>query len=175
MLVLASILLLVSGLGALLLLRYTLRFLKSPINLQPSLLDIFSLDRVIGLMMIIPPLVVLIIGIIFLFIIQRDFSSHFSHAFLLLGYWMLTSTQLLTLIILKGTRRRSPLVSKLALLLTAIPICYFSSFNGFEKLFGPWGDIGYLLPFLFGLGIVLFSYPALFQLYSVLMNNPHKE
>lgn len=132
-----------------------------------ALLPLFSLGRIVGLLMLLPPLVILIIAVIYLFIVQSNFPSHFSQTFLMLGFWTIMTVHLFSLIISRSIRCRLPHSWMFGLLCGIGPVIYFSSFQSFEGLFGRLGPVGYTLPFLVGLFLTLICYPTLLRLYKL--------
>lgn len=116
------------------------------------------------LVMAMPPLIILLITILFVFVLKNDLFVRFAHAFFLLGMWAAFTVLIFTFFILM--RLRSPLlfIGVLALLGTFLPISLFTSILNFQATFGQAGTIGYLLPFIEGLLMVACCYPLLLRL-----------
>ena len=115
-----------------------------------------------------PPLVILIVVLLFVFVLKNELLLRFAHATFLLAMWISATT--LGCIYLIFMRWRSPLllVAFLGILGALLPIIIFTSTSNFQATFGQAGTNGYLFLLIEGLLIVVCSYPLLLRLSKAL-------
>ena len=111
------------------------------------------------ILMAAPPLVILIVVLLFVFVIKDQLFVRFTYAAFLLSMWMsaiiLGSTYLIFM------RWRSPfmLVAFLGIVAALLPIILFTSFTSFQAAFGDTGTTGYLLLLIEDLLLIVCPYP----------------
>jgi hypothetical protein len=159
---------LIDGLLILGLLWIVIRFLYKYREYIASTIATQGLSRFVRLIMVAPPLIIVIIAIVFGLVLHNELLLRFAHATFLLSMW--TSVTILGLTFLILMRIRSPylFVAFLGILCAFIAILSFTSISNFQAAFAQAGSTGYLLLLIEGLVIIVLCYPILFRLNQVL-------
>jgi hypothetical protein len=115
-----------------------------------------------------PPLVILIVALLFVFVLKDELFLRFAHAAFLLGMWISATTLGCTYLILMRWRSPFLFVAFLGIVGALLPIILFTSISSFQATFGQAGTTGYLLLLIEGLLMVVCSYPLLMRLSQAL-------
>ena len=159
---------LVDGLLILGLLWIVVRFLNRYREFITSTLATGGLSKFARLLMAAPPLVIVIVAIIFTLVLRNELFLRFTHAIFLLAMWLLATILGLVFLILMSIRSPYLFIAFLAILCAFIPILSFTSITNFQAAFASTGTTGYLLLLIEGAAIIALCYPLLFHLHQIL-------
>lgn len=159
---------LVDGLLILGLLQVVVRFLNKYREYITSTLATGGLSKFARLLMAAPPLVIVIVALIFTLIVRNDLFLRFTHAIFLLSMWLTATILGLVFLILMSIRSPYLFVAFFAILCAFIPILAFTSISSFQIAFASTGAIGYLLLLIEGVVIIVLCYPMLLRLHQIL-------
>lgn len=156
------------GLLILALLWVVVRFLHKYREYITSTIATGGMSKFARLMMGAPPLVIVIVAIVFTLVLRDTLFLNFAHIIFLLAMWVAAIILGLSFIILMGIRSPYLFVAFFGLLCTFIPILTFTPLINFQAAFAPTGSVDYLPIFIEGLVIIIFCYPILFRLSKIL-------
>lgn len=162
------ILFLFDGLLILAMLWVITRFLDKYREYITAAVPTGGMSKFARLMMIAPPVIIVIVAILFALVLRDALFLNFAHAIFLLAMWLPAIMLGLSFIILITIRSPYLFIAFLGMLCTFIPILAFTPTINFQTLFAPSGSTGYLLMLIEGVAIIVLCYPILYRLHHIL-------